>query len=72
MRHLKLAGVDDKTVMLIIGHKTDSMLRRYYIQDDEVLREASKKLTGYMKSRYNSTNTGGQSVDDALPMEPSI
>jgi len=53
VRHLKLAGVDDKTVMLIIGHKTDAMLRRYYIQDDEVLREASKKLNGYIRSRYN-------------------
>lgn len=67
VRHLKLAGVDDKTVMLIIGHKTDSMLRRYFIQDDEVLRQASQKLNGYIKSRYNSTNTGGQSVDGALP-----
>lgn len=72
VRHLKLAGVDDKTVMLIIGHKTDAMLRRYYIQDDEVLREASRKLNGYIRSRYHNTSIGGHSVDSALAPTPSI
>lgn len=70
VRNLRRAGVDQKTIMLIIGHKTTSMFDRYNIIDEEDVRDASRKLRGYIQSKYQNGNSGGQMVDSASPNTP--
>ena len=38
------AGIDRDTVMKLSGHRSDSVFRRYNIQDERDLREAAKRL----------------------------
>ena len=66
VRNLTQAGVDDKTIMLINDHKTDAILRRHDIVDEEIVREAWGKLSAHMKKlRRTKTDIGGQAVDSA-------
>ena len=43
-RSLERAGVPRSTAMNMIGHKTESIYRRYAIVDEGMLREAAEKL----------------------------
>ncbi|MDP3092198.1 MAG: tyrosine-type recombinase/integrase [Nitrospira sp.] len=70
VRNLRRAGVDPKTIMLIIGHKTTSMFDRYNIIDEEDMRDASKKLCGFIRSKYQNGNSGGQLVGNASACTP--
>jgi integrase len=44
VRNLERAGVPRSTAMKMVGHKTESVYRRYAIVDDAMLREGSEKL----------------------------
>ena len=44
MRNLARIGVDRKTAMEMVGHKTESIYRRYTITDEAMLRDASARL----------------------------
>jgi integrase len=43
-RNLERAGVPRSTAMRMVGHKTESVYRRYAIVDEAMLREGSEKL----------------------------
>ena len=44
-REMSRAGVPQHVVMKLLGHKTDSMFRRYSITDAQVLQEGVEKLS---------------------------
>ena len=47
VRNLERAGVPRTTAMKMVGHKTESIYRRYAIQDEAMLREAAAKLDAW-------------------------
>jgi integrase len=46
-RNLTRAGVDRTTAMLVMGHRTESMFRRYSIVDEPMLLDAAQKLAAF-------------------------
>jgi hypothetical protein len=44
VRNLERAGVPRSAAMAMVGHKTESIYRRYAIVDAETLREAAAKI----------------------------
>ena len=46
VRNMERDGVPRAAAMAMVGHQTESMYRRYSIQDEAMLLEAAKKLTG--------------------------
>jgi integrase len=44
VRNLERAGVPRSTAMMMVGHKTDSIYRRYAIVDEAMLKEGAAKL----------------------------
>jgi hypothetical protein len=46
VRALNRAGVARSTAMMLVGHRTESIYRRYSIDDEASLREAVAKLGG--------------------------
>jgi integrase len=46
VRNLDRAGVSRSAAMAIVGHKTESIYRRYSIVDDGALRDAAAKIDG--------------------------
>ena len=51
-------GIDQQTGMLLSGHKTASVYRRYNIPTEEVLRKAAEKLEGDSYSTSMGTVSG--------------
>jgi integrase len=49
-RNLRRAGVSEEVAMLITGHKSTSMFRRYNITDENDLREAMRKAQAYVQT----------------------
>jgi len=45
VRNLERAGVPRSTAMALVGHKTESIYRRYAITDEAMLREGVEKLS---------------------------
>lgn len=50
VRNLTRAGMPEKIAMDMTGHKTPSVFQRYNITSEEDLREASRKLQGYLET----------------------
>jgi len=44
VRNLERAGVPRSVAMKLVGHKTESIFRRYAIADESLLQEAGEKL----------------------------
>jgi integrase len=44
VRNLERAGVPRSTAMKMVGHRTESIYRRYAIADEAMLREGAEKL----------------------------
>jgi hypothetical protein len=47
VRNLERAGVPRSAAMKLVGHKTESIYRRYAITDEAVLQEAGAKLSAF-------------------------
>ena len=45
VRNFARIGVDRKTAMAMVGHKTESIDRHYTITDEAMLRDASARLS---------------------------
>jgi integrase len=66
VRNLINVGVDEKTAMLISGHKTRSVFQRYNIRNEDDLRDAASKLERRRGKRTESKTeaaTQGESHD---------
>jgi len=55
VRNLERAGIPRSAAMAMVGHKTESMYRRYAIVEEAMLREAAEKL-----SAFQSRHTGAE------------
>jgi hypothetical protein len=44
VRNLERAGVPRSTAMKLVGHKTESIYRRYAIVDEAMLKEGAEKI----------------------------
>ena len=51
VRNLERAGVPRSTAMKMVGHKTESVYRRYAIVDEAMLREGGAKLAAYSEGK---------------------
>jgi integrase len=49
-RNLERAGVPRSVAMLMVGHKTEAIYRRYAIADEAMLREGSAKLAAFAEA----------------------
>jgi len=49
VRNMERAGVPRSVAMAMVGHKTESMYRRYAIVDEAMIREGAKKLAGLVQ-----------------------
>ena len=47
VRNLERAGVPRSVAMAMVGHKTESIYRRYAIVDEQMHREAAEKLGAF-------------------------
>jgi hypothetical protein len=50
VRNLERAGVPRSAAMKLVGHKTESIYRRYAITDEAMLQEAGAKLSALHRS----------------------
>jgi hypothetical protein len=57
---MERAGVPRSTAMALVGHKTESIYRRYAITDEAMLREGVEKL-----SRLHEASGGTSRVEAA-------
>jgi integrase len=55
VRSLERAGVPRSTAMALVGHKTESVYRRYAITDAAMLREGAAKLTAFAENAKTAT-----------------
>ena len=65
VRNLERAGVPRSVAMKMVGHKTESVYRRYAIVDEAMLRDAAAKLARAARAGQRS----GQSV---VPIVPTV
>jgi len=52
VRNLERAGVPRSAAMNLVGHKTESIYRRYAITDEAMLQEAGAKLSAFHRNSY--------------------
>jgi hypothetical protein len=52
VRNLERAGVPRSTAMAMVGHRTESIYRRYAIVDEVMLREGGAKLAAYSAGEW--------------------
>jgi len=56
VRNLERAGVPRSTAMRIVGHKTESIYRRYAIVDEAMMREGADKLATLHEAQRKMTS----------------
>jgi hypothetical protein len=54
VRNLERAGIARSAAMAMVGHKTESMYRRYAIVEEGMLREAAEKLTAFQEKQQGT------------------
>ena len=64
VRNMSRRGVPEKVGMLISGHKTDSVYRRYNIVDMEVLKTATAKIEEHQREIVKGENSHGTAIVD--------
>ncbi|MGB8115923.1 MAG: tyrosine-type recombinase/integrase, partial [Candidatus Sulfotelmatobacter sp.] len=57
IRNMSREGIPEKVGMLISGHKTDSVYRRYNIVDMEVLKTATNKIEEHQRKIVEAENS---------------
>ena len=55
VRNLERAGVPRSAAMAMVGHRTESIYRRYAIADEAMLKEGAVKLAAFHASENNGT-----------------
>lgn len=60
VRNLERRGVSRTAAMALVGHKTESIYRRYAIVDESTLREAAAKLDGLLEPGHNPHGRPGR------------
>jgi integrase len=71
VRNLERAGIARSVAMKMVGHKTESIYRRYAIVSEGDLREAARKLAAIDQGSWNSDRAvGNQLVDSASAQHP--
>ncbi|HXK08506.1 MAG TPA: hypothetical protein VMT70_02565 [Vicinamibacteria bacterium] len=55
VRNLERAGVPRSTAMALVGHKTESIYRRYAITDEAMLREGAERLSQLHEAAWGRT-----------------
>jgi hypothetical protein len=63
VRNMIRAGVPQKVAMMISGHKTDSVFRRYNIVDENDLAAATTAITAYHKAQPKKSKDKVVSAD---------
>ena len=58
VRTFERAGVPRSVAMSIVGHKTESIYRRYAIVDEAMQREAASRLDAYLGTPTPPAKTG--------------
>jgi integrase len=61
VRNMERAGVPRAAAMALVGHKTESIYRRYAITDETVLRESAEKLAALHRIQFQSPPKVGSS-----------
>lgn len=59
VRHLRLAGVDQQTIMRFTGHRTEAVFRRYSIASTDDLREALLRASRPMRKGSSKARGAG-------------
>jgi integrase len=57
VRNLERAGVSRSDAMKMVGHKTESIYRRYAIADEKSMKEAASKLDQFYAIDQQPTET---------------
>jgi integrase len=57
IRNMSRKGIPEKVGMLISGHKTDSVYRRYNIIDMEVVKTATAKIEEHQREIVKAQNS---------------
>jgi integrase len=57
IRNMSRKGIPEKVGMLISGHKTDSVYRRYNIIDMEVVKTATSKIEEHQREIVKAQNS---------------
>ena len=57
IRNMSRKGIPEKVGMLISGHKTDSVYRRYNIIDMEVMKTATAKIEEHQREVVRAENS---------------
>jgi integrase len=70
VRNLARIGVDRKTAMEMVGHKTESIYRRYTITDEAMLRDASARLAALHEAEREENSQSSAKVRGGSIPEP--
>ena len=71
VRNLERAGVPRSVAMQLIGHKTESIYRRYAIVAEADLRDGEAKLTAFMKNHDEKKNRDKTGTIHPMPAPPT-
>ncbi len=55
IRNMERAGVPRAVAMKLVGHRTESIYRRYCIVDERMLREGVEKLAHWQQGKEGGT-----------------
>ncbi len=66
VRNLARVGVDRKTAMEMVGHKTESIYRRYLITDEAMLKAASARLAALHEAERERNSHSSAIVEGVL------
>ena len=66
VRNLARTGIDRKTAMEMVGHKTESIYRRYTITDEVMLREASARRAALHQAERDKNSQSRAKAEEVL------